>query len=358
MDFDDGKVPVILIIDDVEMNASLLKQMIQKMGYVAHIALNAEEAVLRIREEIPHLILLDIVMPEISGYQFCEILKQDTSTKDIPVIFVSAIDAVENKKKAFELGGVDFITKPYSFAEVSLRVNLQLKLYKTQKELEYSNRRLSLIVNEQAQLIEAEQKRMLYAIAMFSGSSKRLCNENHIQNISENSRLIAQALNFTKKYENKISSEFVERIEAASKMHDIGKISVPDCIIQKKEALNEDEAKLLRKHVETGVDIIKEIYPEYGSNEFMKMTVDIIANHHERWDGKGYPKGIGGEEIPLAARIVSLVNYYDKMVKERFYKPAYSKEKSIEIINSESGKRFDPCIVDLFNKVVKQMKTD
>lgn len=356
MDFEAGKVPIILIIDDVEMNVSLLRQMVEKMGYIARVAMSADEADLQIRKETPHLILLDIVMPEISGYQFCENLKHDISTRDIPIIFVSAIDAMENKKRAFELGGVDFISKPYAYSEVSLRVNLQLKLYKIQKELEYSNRRLNLIVNEQAGLIEAEQKRMLNAIAKLSGKDSGLCSDKHRENVAHNARLMAQGLNFMKKYENKISTAFVDAIETASAMHDIGKLAVPNYILRKTEPLTDQDIAVLRSHTEIGVNIIKEIYPEYHSNEYIKMAIDIVGSHHERWDGTGYPKGLKGEAIPLSGRIVAIVNYFDKLVNERCYKAAYTQEKAIKIIDDESGKRFEPCIVELFDKVVKQMK--
>lgn len=356
MDFEDENVPVILIVDDVEMNIALLQQMIEKMGYVAKTAMNVDEAISEIRKEIPQLILLDIIMPEISGYQFCEMLKQDISTRDIPVVFVSAIDAIENKKRAFELGAVDFITKPYAFADVSLRVNLQLKINKMQKELEYSNRRLNLIVSEQANLIEQEQRRMLCAVSKFSGASKGLCNESHLENVSKNARLLAQGLNFTEKYENKISSAFVDTIEAAARMHDIGKLAVPDYLLKKQESLTDEEKAILRMHTKKGADIVREIYPEWNQNNFMKMTIEIIENHHEKWDGTGYPSGLAGEEIPLSARIISIANYYDKLINERCYKSAYSKKKAIEIINEQSGTRFDPCLVELFNKVEKQLK--
>lgn len=161
----DKQIPVILIVDDVEVNARLLKKMVEKMGYQGLTATGVKEAVSQMQKELPQLILLDIMMPDMSGYQFCELLKENPDTKDIPVIFVSAASELDDKMKGFQVGAVDFISKPFDYGEVAMRVNTHLKMYQMKQELEDSNRRLSIIVSEQAKKYDEEQKRLLKALA-------------------------------------------------------------------------------------------------------------------------------------------------------------------------------------------------
>ncbi|WP_310603333.1 HD domain-containing phosphohydrolase [Anaerosporobacter sp.] len=348
--------PLILVVDDIKMNTALLADMIEDMGYLADCANSVDEAIVKMEKRLPSVIISDIIMPEKNGYQFCEMIKKNPYTRHIPVIFISAADNIEYKQKAFEVGAADFVSKPYEFTEISIRINNQLRIYNMQKELECNNRRLNTVISEQSEKIEQERKNILKALAILVENHKSISNDNNLENISYNSRLLAQGLNFSQKYENKISGTFIESIGISATIHDIGMITIPKEILIKPTSLSEKEKEMVKSHTIAGAEVIQQIYPSYEDNEFVQMSIDIIKNHHEWWDGSGYPNQLKGEDIPLSARIVSIVNIYDKLVTERPYRPAITQKEAIQYINDNAGKIYDPYIVDVFNKLVKRMK--
>lgn len=350
------KTPVILIVDDVEVNARLLKKMVEKIGYIGITAAGVNEAVKLMEKNLPQLILLDIIMPEMNGYQFCELLKNNPVTRDIPVIFVSAANELDDRMKAFHLGAVDFISKPFDYGEVVMRVNTHLKMYKMQRELEDSNRRLSIIVSEQAKKFEEEQKRLLKALAKISEGDHNTGMTEHLENVSYNARLLAQALNFTEKYENEISKSYIEAVELSGAVHDIGKLTVPKEVLDKPGKLTESEWEMVKHHTDNGDEIIRAAYPDIQNNRFMKLASEVVRSHHEDWDGSGYPDGLRGEHIPLSARIVKIVDVYDSILSERCYRAAYTREQAIAYMKKGRGTRFDPYILDIFFKIEKQLK--
>lgn len=350
-----GKQANILIVDDITSNLVILSEIIKNAGCTARPVTNAGQALKAIEVMLPQLILLDISMPDMDGYEFCELLKKDVKTRNIPIIFISAMNAPEDKVKAFKAGAVDFIAKPFEMEEVTMRVNNHLKIYKMQKELESYNMRLYKMVNEQIKKIEEEQKNFIYALAMLAESKEDSSGE-HIRNVGQNSKLLAQSLQFSPKFEKEITNSFINTIEIAASLHDIGKISISDAILLKQGLLTPEEMKVVRTHAEKGAVTLTELYNRNDHNEFLEMAIDIARYHHEKWNGTGYPEGLSGNAIPLAARIMSVVDVYDALVSERCYKAAYSHEKSMEIMNEESGKSFDPDIIEIFNKIQKQLK--
>lgn len=351
-------IPDILIVDDVMLNVEILLEMVNRMGYTGRAATNVEEAFRHIREKLPQLILLDVSMPQINGYQMCEILKKNPVTRNVPVIFISAENNIDERVKAFEAGAVDFMCKPVDYSEVSIRINTHLNNYKMQLELEDNNRRLNRIISEQAFKFEEEQKRLLRAVAKLAEGSEYVGMSRHIENVSANSRLMAQALNFTEKYEDKISGAFVESIEIAASVHDIGKITIPQEILKKPGELTTKERELINTHAKRGEELIMAAYPDVSSNQFMKMAAEVIRYHHENWDGSGYPDGIFGEDIPLAARIVRIMDSYDCILGERCYKAAQDRRVSIEEMKAGRGTLFDPYLLDVFLKIEKQLKKE
>lgn len=351
-------IPDILIVDDVMLNVEILLEMVNRMGYTGRAATNVEEAFGHIREKLPQLILLDVSMPQINGYQMCEMLKKNPVTRNVPVIFISAENNIDERVKAFEAGAVDFMCKPVDYSEVSIRINTHLNNYKMQLELEDNNRRLNRIISEQAFKFEEEQKRLLRAVAKLAEGSEYVGMSRHIENVSANSRLMAQALNFTEKYEDKISGAFVESIEIAASVHDIGKITVPQEILKKPGELTQKERELINTHAMRGEELIMAAYPDVNSNQFMKMAAEVIRYHHENWDGSGYPDGLFGENIPLAARIVRIMDSYDCILGERCYKAAQDRSVAIESMKAGSGTLFDPYLLDVFLKIEKQLKKE
>ncbi len=356
MEYMNNHIPTIMIVDDVAINVKLLNKMVEKMGYKTIAATSVEQAIDLMKDEIPTLILSDIVMPGINGYQFCEMLKDNPMTRDIPIIFVSAVDEMSDKEKAFRLGAVDFIQKPYEYGEVAMRLDTHLKIFYMQQELTENNKRLNMVVKEQSRKLESEQKRLLRAFSRFAEGHRFFGMGTHMDYVSYNSRLLAQALNFTEKYENKISSNFVEAIEIASSIHDIGKVTIPREILGKTEPLTLEDRKIIEQHTVNGSELLKEIYGESQDNEFTRMAIDVVRWHHENYDGSGYPDKLSGEEIPLSARIVAIIDTFDAIHRERCYMHSHTHEKSLEIMREETGKKFDPYIMDTFFRIEKQLK--
>ncbi len=347
--------PNILIVDDVSTNLVILSEMVKSTGCIPRPVTNVKQAQTAIDRKIPQLILLDISMPEIDGFEFCAMLKADVKTRDIPIIFISALDSVEDKIKGFKLGAVDYIAKPFEKEEVTLRLNTHLKIYRLQQEMEAYNRKLHQVVNEQITRGAEEQKNVLNALADILNMQSDIY-EKDISMISTNCRMLAISLQFSPKFDKLISSTFVDEIESASKLHDIGMLSVREKIACKKTKLTDDEWEKIKSHTTVGADYLKKINKDKNKNVYLEMAVDIAKYHHENWDGTGYPEGLSGTEIPLSARIVAVIDTYMALNSERSYRSAYTKEESLSIMRNEAGKRFDPSIVDIFCKIQKQLQ--
>ncbi len=349
-----GKVPQILIVDDVETNLLILENMIEGMGYIPKCAENAAEAAALISESLPQLVLLDVFMPEMDGYEFCERLKSNPLTRDIPVIFISAADSSEDKVRGFKLGAVDYIAKPFEVTEVTMRVNNHLKLHEMQQELERSNRRLHSVISSQARRIEDEQKNILYALAALT-EQRDSDTANHMENVAYNCRMLAQSLQFSPEFTEEISEGFIDTIEVASRLHDIGKLRVPTDEIEEVDSGNQEE-KQVRHHAEQGAEILERVYQNTPGNSFLPMAIEIARYHHACWDGSGYPGGISGKDIPLSARIAIVADNYDTLTGEEGQEETYSPQESLRIIKERSGIYFDPDIVDVFLKIKNQLR--
>lgn len=349
-----GKVPQILIVDDVETNLLILENMIEGMGYIPKCAENAAEAAALISESLPQLVLLDVFMPEMDGYEFCERLKSNPLTRDIPVIFISAADSSEDKVRGFKLGAVDYIAKPFEVTEVTMRVNNHLKLHEMQQELERSNRRLHSVISSQARRIEDEQKNILYALAALT-EQRDSDTANHMENVAYNCRMLAQSLQFSPEFTEEISEGFIDTIEVASRLHDIGKLRVPTDETEEVGSGIQEE-KQVRHHAEQGAEILERVYQNTPGNSFLPMAIEIARYHHACWDGSGYPGGISGKDIPLSARIAIVADNYDTLIGEEGQEETYSPQESLRIIKEGSGVYFDPDIVGVFLKIKNQLR--
>lgn len=349
-----GTVPQILIVDDVDANLMILENIILEMGYEPRCAGSAGEAAKLITERLPQLILLDVFMPEMDGYEFCERLKENPITRDIPIIFISAADSSEDKVRGFKLGAVDYIGKPFEVTEVTMRVKNYLKLYEMQQELELSNRRLHSVISSQARRIEEEQKNILYALAALS-EEKGASSVHHLENVAYNCRLLAQSLQFSPGYSEEISEAFIDTIEVASRLHDIGKIQTPCRIQVEGDSFEPERADILERHVQQGTAILEKVYASTSENSFLPMAIEIARFRYAKWDGTGYPKGIHGKNIPLSARITAIVDVYDDLLEKKHGEDSGNKAEILRIMEEGSGTFFDPEIVDVFLKVQKQL---
>lgn len=323
----------ILVVDDTPENIDILDEILGK-DYIIKAALSGEKA-LKIAgaETPPDLILLDIMMPFMDGYEVCRRLKASDATKKIPVIFITTKGEVADEEKGFKIGALDYITKPVSPPIVQARVRTHMNLYVHQENLE------ELVARRTRQLREG----YIDTIHRLTLASEYKDAETgaHIKRIGYYTKDIAERMG--------LGNEFTESILYASPMHDIGKVAIPDSIMLKPGSLDNEEWEVMKTHTTIGAKIL-----EGSDSPFLQMAVDIAHFHHERWDGKGYPNGLRGEEIPLAARIMNITDQYDALRSKRPYKPPFDQEKTVSILTKGDGRtmpeHFDPDVLTAFQK--------
>ena len=344
----------ILVVDDVEVNLIILEEIIKNMGYQPLLAESVKEAlqIIEDSEILPRVILSDISMPDIDGYTFCSMLKKNPYTKDIPVIFISAMDSASDLSKGFELGAVDYIPKPFDKTEVEMRISTHLKMYSMQRDLEQNNRQLSIMVARQMEKLRLEQKNIMTALARLVENKENIAGE-HYKNIMYNSRILALGMQLSPKFEDVVTDDFIDTLESSAGLHDIGKIMIPDYVLLKNAPLDREERNVMCTHAEIGAKMLIDIYQGVGKNDFIEMAIDIAWYHHECWDGTGYPKGLKGNDIPLAARIVKIVDVFDAMISERRYKKPIPLDETLDYIQNNAGTAFDPDIVSVFMKIYR-----
>lgn len=348
-DMDIGRAKI-LIVDDLEMNREILAEIIKDVGGQPIIAESGEAALEVIKEQCPELILTDISMPGMNGYELCKILKRKKETRNTPVIFISAYDEPEDIVEGLSLGGDDYITKPFIPEVVQARVGVHLRLYETKRELMEMNRRLQVSVKEQLKQIEQEKKNMLYALAnMVTQNSDN--GKRHRERVGKNCRILAQGMQLSPLFEDKISDSFIDMIELAAPLCDIGNIGVPKEILQKKDGLAEEEEAVIQSHTNIGAKLLVDLHTNTDYNDFISTAVDIAKSHHENWDGSGYPDRLTGENIPLAAQIVAVAERYCTLTGEE----QLQREEALEIMGREAGIRFNPMIYEIFRKISRQL---
>lgn len=345
---------IVLVVDDVEVNREILGEIINGMGCQAVLAEDGKEALMLAVERKPVLVLTDISMPEMDGFELCRILKENVETRNIPVIFISAHDNPQDIVKSFEIGGADYITKPFIPEVVQARVGVQLRLYEAAREIIEANRRLQISVQEQLQQIEQERKNVLYALANVA-SENSYHEKEYIDRLKYNCRVLVQSMQFSPTFEAQISDSFVEVIEFAAPLCDIGNVGIPKEILQKRTILDEEEKKTMQSHTKIGADLLRDLQVTNDYNDFCRISVEIAMYHHENWDGSGYPQGLSGEEIPLSAQIVAVGGEFCALTEKRSYREGYSREEALEIMNRDAKRKFHPEIFRIFCKVAQQL---
>lgn len=317
MDKPMDKLWKILVVDDEAMNLQVLRDMLSGT-YALVYAKNGLQALDTARRHRPDLILLDVMMPDLDGYEVCRRLKADPALRHIPVIFVTAMDAEDDEMKGFEAGAVDYLTKPLSAALVHARIRTHIAL--------------------------VDQVSMLDRLCV-AGEYKDQETGNHVRRIGIYAELLARALGW--------GPDACHAIRQAAPMHDIGKIAIPDRILLKPGKLDAEEMAIMRTHPERGASII-------GSNgsALLRLAASIALNHHEKWDGSGYPRGLAGTDIPLEGRIVALADVFDALMSPRPYKRPWALEEVVAHLEAQAGRHFDPDLVPLFlAEVVPQAAT-
>lgn len=339
-----------MLVDDTPANLKLLEQMLKKRGYHTAAFPSGAMALRAAAKNPPDLILLDIMMPGMSGFEVCRQLKEDEALKEIPVLFISALDDSTNKVEAFSHGGVDYVTKPFQKEEVLARVNTHLRLRRMQRELRQHNLYLKDLVREQVQEISDSQLATIIAVSKLAEHRDDETGQ-HINRTRTFCRRLAEQLQACPDFEEEITDEFIDNIYYAAPLHDIGKVGIPDSILLKPGKLTAEEFEIAKTHVQIGVRTLETVQKQYPKNGFIEIGVALTGTHHEKWDGSGYPNGLAGKEIPLSGRIKALAEVYDALRSKRPYKEPFSHEKSCRIIREGKGTHFDPAVVDAFDAI-------
>jgi len=344
----------ILVVDDNALNIEAICRRLQRDGFETHQASGGAEAFRILEASVVDLILLDVMMPEIDGYQVLEKIKNSEEWQHIPVVMVSALEEDDSVVRCLEAGADDYLVKPINSTLLKARVNNCLnkkRLHDREKQyrddLESYNLKLKQKVAEQVQQISSAQMAMIFATSKLA-ESKDPETGAHLERLRIFCKILCEYMAQEERYKPVMSPEYIECIYAASSLHDIGKVGIPDNILLKQGKLNDREWEIMRSHTLIGANTLRAVLEKHPDNAFIRIGIEIAESHHEKWDGSGYPYGLKGEEIPLSARILALADVYDALTSVRCYKDAFSHEQSRQIIVDGAGMHFDPKVVEAF----------
>lgn len=340
----------ILIVDDTPENLTILGEPLLPY-YCVRIAISGSRA-LEISKSPPRpdLILLDVMMPEMDGYEVLTRLRADPDTRDIPIIFITALDSIDDETRGFELGAVDYISKPIRPSIVLARVRSQLELKQARDRMKDLNAWLKSEVDRhimENQLIQDASMRALACLAETRDNE----TGNHILRTQGYVEVLCQEMSQLQKYQDILTPAYIATITKAAPLHDIGKVGIPDNVLHKPGKLTPDEWAIMQTHAELGAESIGRAIKGEKNRvvfDFLYVAMDIAHYHHEKWDGSGYPKGLREDAIPLSARVMALADVFDALITRRVYKPALSMEETTAILLEGKGKHFDPDVVEAF----------
>ncbi len=340
---------IVFVVDDSAVNLAKAKQTLEG-SYRVITLLSAEKMFALIDKITPDLILLDIEMPEMDGFAALQKLKKNEKTKYIPIIFLTAFNDEIREAHGLELGAVDFIAKPFSTPILLNRISHHL--------------RIESLINKQTQLLKLRTQELeqlntsiISIIAELVENRDKLTGE-HIDRSTKYLRILINAMIERKVYSDELKQWDKEAAIASARLHDVGKITISDVILNKPGKLTKEEYELIKAHTTTGEQIIDYMIKQTNGGIFLHYAKFFAGYHHEYWDGSGYPRKLKGTEIPLQGRIMAIVDVYDALVSERVYKPAFSHEESVRIIMSEKGKHFDPKIADVFFEIQDKFRME
>ena len=347
---------IILIVDDIDINRIILREILQGEYEIIEAA-DGQEALDTFfpnndgvpAEVLPTAVLLDVMMPGIDGFGVLEVIKKNDATKNIPVLFITAADSEETESKGLLAGAADYITKPFNHDVVRARVDNHINLARYSHSLE------KLVQRKTAEVTKTYESTLEVLATIIE--YRNLESGAHIRRTTLLTEVLVDKMLESDKFKEALEAINMSSLIKASALHDIGKIGIPDGVLLKPGRLTDEEFDMIKTHTTVGshvIDSITENLPD--SDNYLKYAKDICHYHHERWDGRGYPTGIAGEDIPLAARIISVVDVYDALVSPRCYKDPYSHDVSMGIITDGSGTQFDPDVVELLAEVAEDFQ--
>ncbi len=340
--------PAVLVVDDTPENLSLMSALLRG-EYTVRVANGGERALRLASESPPDLILLDVMMPEIDGYEVLRRLKENPATREIPVIFLTARTDADDERRGLELGAVDYVTKPISPAIVMARVRTHLTLKTSADFLRDKAVYLEREVARRTREIATIQDVTIMAMASLA-ETRDTDTGNHILRTQQYVRLLATALREHPRFSAHLDAQSIDLIYRSAPLHDIGKVGIPDRILLKPGQLSADEFAIMKRHAQLGYDAIDSAEVKLKADvDFLRIAKEIALSHHERWDGNGYPAGLRGEQIPVSARLMALADVYDALVSRRVYKEGMPHSRAAAIIREGRGTQFDPDVVDAFD---------
>ncbi len=344
----------ILIVDDNIVNLAVVRQLL-KSSYDVYSVASAGEMFDVLYKKPPDLILLDIDMPHMDGYEAIRRLKTWWRFRAIPVIFLTAMGDESSEVKGFDLGAVDYVSKPFSPPRLLKRIENQLLILRQRKVIQQHVDNLESLVRKKTQEVFSLQTAILDTIAdlvefraKFSGDHGTLATLYLKAMVDE--------LRDDSMYEDEIAEWDMNFLLPAAQLHDVGKIAIPDSILNKPGKLTPEEFEVMKTHVEIGVDVVKKIMARLPEYAFMEHVLRIVEAHHEKWDGSGYPRGLKGEDIPLEGRLMAFADVYDALVSWRPYRSAYTHKEAVSILRDGTGSHFDPSLMDVFLRVESEFK--
>lgn len=345
--------PTILIVDDTPDNIMLLSRLL-KDKYHTKVANNGATA-LQVAAATPglDLILLDVMMPGMDGYETCRQLKANPATSEIPVIFLTAKNQIEDEAMGLSVGAVDYLGKPISPPILFARVHTHLTLRSARRLLQEHNQNLERMVQQRTAQLLLMQEALILAMASMAetreGGAVAHDGSGHIRRTQHYVRALALELRGHPRFAAHLSDENIELLYKTAALHDIGKVGIPDHILRKQGKLDPEEFEIMKLHAAYGRDTIMLAEKHLGgSNTFLMFAREISYSHQEKWDGSGYPESLSGEEIPLSARLMAVADVYDALISRRVYKPPFTHAQSLEIMRQGRGTHFDPDVLDAF----------
>ncbi len=349
------EISKILIVDDERFHLNVMVDLLNE-DYKIVVAKSGQKALeIAFSEQPPDLILLDVIMPDMDGYEVCQRLKSSELVCHIPVIFLTIKSDVEDETRGFSLGAVDYITKPFSPPIVRARVQTHLMLRRALLELEQQNEKLEKKIQERTKDIACTQDVAIYCMASLAETRDNETG-NHIRRTQYYVKILAENLRNHPRFKHALDENSITLMYKSAPLHDIGKVGVPDRVLLKPGKLDDNEWEEMKQHATYGQDAIVKAEQALGSTSFLQFARDIIYTHHEKWDGTGYPQGLRGDEIPVAGRLMALSDVYDALISRRVYKDAFSHEKAVEIIRQGRSTHFDSDVVDAFLALEDEFK--